>query len=278
MQAKHIISILLLLMVVLGIFNIPEKTSSEKKKQINHPTVFVHGYKGTHNSFGNMLDRFEHMYGWGQTALVYEVSPTGNLDVYQLNNGQSAEPMYVQVIFENNRAGIQDTSEWLAKLMAHMKETYQVNSANLVGHSMGGLVSMHYIENYQDYSTYPKVKKIAAIGSPFNGIYSDAYFQIHHDPAAEDLKPDSFALNSLRLNKDAIPDDLKVLSIGSTGDSVALPESVEMIRNIVDEKQLTYKMIEDPALGHSALHEDSRIDQMIYSFLQYEKAERTEKD
>lgn len=91
--------------------------------------------------------------------------------------------------------------------------------------------------------------------------------------------PESFALHLLRLNKDAIPNDLDVLSIGSTGDPVAQPESVDMIRNSVDETQLTYKMIDDHTLGHSALHEDARVDKMIYSFLQMnDKTERTAKD
>ncbi|SFB05046.1 Uncharacterized protein with an alpha/beta hydrolase fold [Lentibacillus halodurans] len=278
MQKKHIISTMLLCMFTIAIINwfyTPERIKSEKN--IKNPTVFVHGYKGTHHSFGNMLDRFENIYGWGQTALIYKVSPAGKLNVYQLNNGHFTETMFVQVIFENNRASVRDTSGWLANLLAHMKKTYQINTVNLVGHSMGGLVSMNYIENHQDYTVYPSVNKLVAIGSPFDGIYSEPYFQIHHDPAAENLKPSSLALKTLRLNKDAVPEQLDVLSIGSTGDSVAMPESVEMIRKIVDETQLTYKMIDDGTLGHSELHEDARVDKMIYSFLQW-KAERTAKD
>ncbi|MFD1361193.1 alpha/beta fold hydrolase [Lentibacillus salinarum] len=280
MQAKHIFSMVLLFIVVMGIihwFYAPDKTKSEKT--INNPTVFVHGYKGTYNSFGNMLNRFEQSYGWGQTALIYEVSPTGKLNVHQLNNGRFTETMFIQVIFENNRADFQETSAWLAGALAHLKETYQIPTINLVGHSMGGLVATNYIEHYQDDVTYPRVHKLIAIGSPFDGIYSDTYFQIHHDPAAENLKPASLALKTLRLNKDAIPAQMEVLSIGSTGDPVAEPESVAMIRHIAREEQLTYKMIEDPSLGHSALHEDARVDKMVYSFLQKDKVtERTAKD
>lgn len=280
MKLKYMMGTAVLLLVIAGVFNmlyVPETIKSEKN--IESPTVFVHGYKGTKNSFGNMLERFEYTYGLGRTALIYKVSPDGKLDVYHLNNGGYTETVFVQAIFEDNRASIQNTSEWLAKLMAHMKKTYGVKTANLAGHSMGGLVSMAYTENYQDYSLYPKVNKLAVIGSPIDGIYNESYFEIHHDPAAEDLKPDSYALKRLRLNKDAIPGDLEILSIGSTGDSVARPESVEGIRNIVDEKQLTYKMIEDPTLGHSELHEDARVDKMIYSFLQLqERSETTAKD
>src|SRR5699024_585064 len=145
--------------------------------------------------------------------------------------------------------------------------TFQIETVNLVGHSMGGLVSMNYIETYQDEEVYPTVDKLIAIGSPFAGIYSKGYFRIHHDPAAENLKPDSDALKKLYENKDVIPEQLKVLSIGSTGDSVVVPQSVRAIQNIVRNNQLTYEMIHDNTLGHSELHEDARVDKMVYSFL-----------
>ncbi|SFE15015.1 Uncharacterized protein with an alpha/beta hydrolase fold [Lentibacillus persicus] len=280
MQFKYIVGTAVFLILtgsVFGLLYVPESTKSEKNMEV--PTVFVHGYKGTENSLGNMLERFEHTYNLGKRSLVYKVSPAGKLDVYHLNNREHTANMFVQPVFKNNRASIEDTAEWLAKVMAHMKETFGVKRVNLVGHSMGGLVSIEYIENYQDYSHYPEVKKLAVIGSPINGIYNEGYFKLHHDPAAEDLKPDSYALKRLRLNKNAIPDHLDVLSIGSTGDSVARPKSIEGIRKIVDEGQLTYKMIKDPTLGHSALHEDTRVDKMIYSFLQLQKRlERTAKD
>lgn len=268
LQKKHVISIVLLFILMIGAFSwfyAPGETKSEG--QIKNSTVFVHGYKGTKNSFGNMLKRFEDKYGWGQRTLVYRVSPAGNLDVNVYGKENITDSIFVHVIFENNRSSIQNTSAWLAKLLAHMKETFQFNTVNLVGHSMGGLVTMDYMETYQNERVYPKVNKLVVIGAPFDGIYNEEYFRIHHDPAAENLKPDSDALKKLYVNKDVIPEQLKVLSIGSTGDSVVVPQSVRAIQNIVRNNQLTYEMIHDNTLGHSELHEDARVDKMVYSFL-----------
>ncbi|WP_010529322.1 alpha/beta hydrolase [Lentibacillus jeotgali] len=283
MQKKHVISIIVIFSLIIGVFSwfyAPGETKSEE--QIKNATVFVHGYKGTKNSFGNMLKRFENKYGWGQRALVYRISPAGNLDVnvYGKETGDVTDPIFVHVIFDNNRASIQNTSAWLAKVLAHMKETFQFNIVNLVGHSMGGLVTMDYTQTYQNKRMYPKVNKLVAIGTPFDGVYNEDYFRIHHDPAAENLKPDSEALKRLRLNKDVISEQLRVLSIGSTGDSVAVPQSVGAIKNIVPEAQLTYEMIHDNTLGHSELHEDVRVDRMVYSFLnsENEQTDRITKD
>ncbi|WP_246202666.1 alpha/beta hydrolase [Virgibacillus doumboii] len=250
---------------IMLIIYVPKEIHSEHYK--GSPAVFVHGYKGTYNSFGNLLNRFENKYNWGNKALVYRVSPEGKVNVYNLNKGKQ-EPSFVQVIFENNRASFADTAEWLSLVMAHMKDTYQINTVNLVGHSMGGLVSLKFIEDYQDPERYPRVTKFIAIGSPFDGIYNEQYFTIHRDAGATDLKPDSLALQLLRMNKEMIPEDLEVLSIGSTSDLVAVPESVQSLRHIIGEDQLQEIMIEDKTLGHSELHENAQVDKLIHSFLQ----------
>ncbi|GAB4075089.1 alpha/beta hydrolase [Barrientosiimonas marina] len=270
MQAKSIIGIVAVILLIggaaFGLYTLNKAQASGKT--IEHPTVFVHGYKGTYYSFAHMLHRFDQTYDWGQTSLIYEVSRTGELTVHELTNGQVRKPVSIQVIFRNNRASVEKTTGWLAKVLAQMKETFNMNTVNLVSHSMGSLVATNYIEQYHDKATSPDIGKLIAIGGPFGGIYNDAYFKTNHDPAADDLKPGSRALKKLQMNKDAIPDHLKILSIGSVGDPVAVPESVAIIRRITDDRQLDYQMIHDPSLGHSELHDDYRVDRMVHKFLE----------
>ncbi|WP_188456076.1 alpha/beta hydrolase [Virgibacillus oceani] len=272
MTKKHIIqlsSLLIIAVSIIAITYMPERAKSEPNK--TPPTVFVHGYKGTYNSFGNMLERFEN-HGWGNKALVYYVSQDGKLRVYNLNKGKR-EPILIQVIFQNNRASFEDTSAWLASVLRHMKTTYEIDSVNIVGHSMGGLVSLKYLEDYHDADLYPITDKLVTIGSPFDGVYSDFYFQINRDVAATDLKPNSAALKLLKINNKDLPENVRVLSIGSTGDHVAVPESVKALRMIIPGDQLTEKMIENTHLGHSELHESEHVDKLIHSFLWQEQAE-----
>lgn len=266
LKKKYIVSVLCFCLLLIGVtmpMYMPKKASSEHSDML--PTVFMHGYKGTENSFGHMLKRFEN-YGWGNTALIYRVSAEGNVNVY--NTQQAGEkPEFIQIVFENNRASFNDSTAWLASVLKDMKENYQINSINLVGHSMGGIVSLKYVLDYQDPSIYPTVDKLITIGSPFDGIYSQEYFQIHHDAAAIDLMPDSAALQVLRENKHGVPGYLSVLSIGSTGDVLATPQSVGALRSIIPMEQLEEIMIQNRYLGHSALHEDDEVDQYIHSFL-----------
>src|SRR5699024_12746858 len=112
---------------------IPKNARSEPS--VSHPKGFVHGYKGTENSVGHMLKRFEKQYKWGNTALIYYVSPQGEIHVYNLSKGKQ-NPVFIQVVFENNRASFADNTEWLASATRHMTEYYQTNTMNLVGQSM----------------------------------------------------------------------------------------------------------------------------------------------
>ncbi|MGJ9459476.1 alpha/beta fold hydrolase [Oceanobacillus sp. CF4.6] len=264
MKNKHIINIVTVSMLISGILTIiymPSKAKSEL--YFGEPTVFIHGYKGTANSFGFMLNRFEKKYGWGNKGLVYYVSKEGRIRDYNLSKGKHA-PTFVQIIMENNRAGFADSTEWISSVLLHMKEKYQIESVNLVGHSMGGIISLKYTMDYAG-DGYPEVNKLITIGSPFDGIYNEDYFQIHQDAAAEDLKPSSLALQLLK--ESTFPADINVLSIGSTGDLIATPKSVQALRTIIPIGNYQEIIIENKRLGHSALHENKEVDKMIHSFL-----------
>lgn len=239
------------------------------EENITEPAVFVHGYKGTFFSFGFMLYRFENIYEIGNKVLVYYVGENGEIQEYYLNNNSSG-PQFVQVVFENNRADFEDTAGWLADVLHSLKNNYGTESVNLVGHSMGGIVSLKYIMQYQS-EDYPEVKKFIALGAPFAGILSQEYFQIHHDPAAEDLKPDSAGFQLLEAG--TFPKKTQVLNIGSTGDTVADTDSVQALENYVPEEQMEEIIIKDNDMGHSHLHHSGQVDKIISSFLWQDDAE-----
>ncbi|MDY0395299.1 alpha/beta hydrolase [Virgibacillus halophilus] len=268
MTRKWIVMLLAVLALAASVFLLVKDnpgTANTKGYKVP-PTVFIHGYKGTYNSFGNMLNRFENNYKWGDKMLVYYISPNGRLQVDNMGyNGE--KPAFVQIVLENNRATFKNSAYWLSLALHHMKTHYQIDKVYLVGHSMGGIVSVKYMEDYQNLKNFPQVNKFIAIGSPFNGIYDKKYFQLHHDAAAHDLNPGSKALMDLRRNKDDIPDNIEALSISSTGDHVAEADSVKGLQKIFPAPQLQQKVIADEHLGHSMLHESKRVDFLIHDFL-----------
>lgn len=272
MKPQHILIIGMIALLLYSSAQIIYTPKSAKDSQdIMPPTVFLHGYKGTYYSFGNLLNRFQNKYRWGDKGLVYRVGVDGTLNVQEQVKGKS-KPLFIQVIFENNRASFQEGSAWLAAVMQDLKEKYFIQEVNLVGHSMGGLMSVKYILDYEG-TLYPEVHKLVTIGSPFDGIYNESYFLNipGEDAAAHDLRPDSEGLKSLHDRE--FPKTIQVLSIYSTGDPVARPKSVEALRTIVPNSQLHEQLIDDEKLGHSMLHESSRVDHFIHDFLNSEPKE-----
>lgn len=266
MKKQHVI---LIAIIALFIYSSTDVVYTSKRAEHDEfqytPTVFLHGYKGTYYSFGNMLDRYQNEYGWGDKGLIYHVGADGSLDVEELLKTKG-KPLFVQVIFENNRASFQDGSTWLAAVLQDLKKRYFINEVNLVGHSMGGILSVKYILDYKG-TIYPNVNKLVTIGSPFDGIYDHTYFlkNPQKDLAAKDLMPGSEGLKSLR-NKD-FPNTIQVLSVASTGDRVAKTKSVQTLRKILRDNPFEEKVIDDKRLGHSMLHESKRVDRLVYDFL-----------
>lgn len=268
MKRKNIRKLTALCIIIFGsLFLLGAPYKAEQK--VTEPTVFVHGYKGTFFSFGFMLHRFENIYDIGNKVLIYYVGENGEIQAYDLNKNRTGPP-FVQVVFENNRANFEDTAGWLADVLHALKHNYGTDKVNLVGHSMGGIVSLKYALQYQS-EAFPRVNKLVALGAPFGGILRNEYFQIHHDPAAEDLKPDSAGLQLLETGE--LPEHTEVLNIGSTGDTVALTDSVQALKNIISEKQIVEIIIEDEDMGHSALHQSEQVDKIISSFLWQDDAE-----
>ncbi|MBS4175345.1 alpha/beta hydrolase [Bacillus sp. FJAT-49736] len=262
--------------IVFGLFVFllitPDKTKSKDAPK-SVPTIFVHGFKGGPRSFQFMLERFQNQYHWGKKTMVFTVNKNGELHMYGSIPRNQKNPL-IQIIFENNRASIQDTTNWLKKVMRVLSRQYHVEEVNAVGHSMGGLVLTNFIEQSND-GQYPRIEKFITIGSPFKGIQKEAYYQNIRNtgPAIFDLKTNSPFLTSLIKHRNEFSPSIKVLSIAGVakneedGDGVVSLDSALGLKDIAPKQRFESKIIYDPHATHSGLHEHKMVDQYIGEFL-----------
>jgi len=264
-----------MVMILFGLFILlfisPDRTKSQYTNQ-STPTMFVHGFKGGPRSFNTMLDRFQNEYHWGEKTMVCEVDKNGHLRFYGGIPTYSKNP-FIQVVFKNNRASIQDTTNWLKEILIVLHQQYNVKKIFVVGHSMGGLVLTNFIE--QSDGQYPEVQKLITIGSPFKGIQRETYYQNAHNtgPAILDLKTNSSFLRSLVTNRKDFSQHVQVLSIAGVarnpedGDGVVSLNSALGLRDIAPKNHFQKKVIYDPHATHSGLHENPIVDQYVGEFL-----------
>ncbi|WP_179885017.1 alpha/beta hydrolase [Bacillus sp. AFS015802] len=251
------------------IFRTTNVQSSEKPltTEEKYPTVFVHGYKGTYNSFRTMLDRFENRHGWGQKTLEISVASSGSVTYKGALPKNPTSPPLVQVIFEDNRASLDKQAIWLENAMKLLHHQYDVPSVNIVAHSMGGLAATKYLENTSESSFVPETHKFITIATPFQGVTKESYDQINTGAAVIDLKPESHALEELYINRHLIPSEMKVLSIAGSGDDVVNVLSATGSQSLFEKNPFQTKVVYDPSISHSGLHETIKVDRLVGDFL-----------
>lgn len=235
--------------------------------QYNDPVLFVHGFKGTARSFNTMIARFEER-GWGERALTMNVTRTGKLLVRE--EPFSAErPAFIQVIFENNRSSFDATSNALAAVMQVLKTEYGVERVKIVSHSMGGIVSVKFLQELYNPDLHPVTDQLVTIGSPFDGVSGGRWFTQNQGPAVYDLMPGSPALAQIAANHNRFPADTNVLNIAGTGDQVTLLQSALSLKALVPDDQYRFDILYDKTINHSGLHETAIVDEKIGAFFNY---------
>jgi uncharacterized alpha/beta hydrolase family protein len=244
-----------------------DSVKSQSNQNFASATVFIHGYKGTHLSFQSMLNRFQNEYHWGKKVLICNVTNDGRLLLSEQASFNKKDHIFIQVVFEDNRASFEDTAFWLSKVMSTLKSKYGMEEVNLVGHSMGGIISTKFLEDYGGKPEYPKVTKLITIGSPFLGLNNPSYLATNWGAAKYDLMPKSSALQELIRKRGYFPEETRAYAIAGTGDQLVTVNSALSLKKIVPKSHYKEAIIEDNQINHSGLHESLKVDKLISRFL-----------
>lgn len=292
---KIVVSLLLLIGVLLiGAFfylqkeashqpKLPEKkeqhsqtNGSNDKSPQNIPTVFIHGYSGGKRSFGGMISRLEKK-NEATASLVATIAPNGEI-TYRGNYDPKAKNPLIQVLFEDNKNTDGEQIIWIRTLFLSLKENYQIDNLNAVGHSLGGVSLTSYITQTGSNPDYPHLNKLVIIAAPLNGLVIGENGVTDYDLTPSGPKTETPNFESLRELKQQIPSDLSVLTIagdkedGTKSDgsvSVASALSARFIYQdvIADYREMTFTGL---TAAHSLLHENKGVDAAVAEFLWHE--------
>ncbi|OES44844.1 alpha/beta hydrolase [Domibacillus iocasae] len=264
---KYMLLLAAVFLIYVSSLSLEKSDYAVSGNQYKDPVLFIHGFKGTGRSFNTMIARFEER-GWGERALTMNVTRTGKLLVRE--EPFSAElPAFIHVIFENNRSSFDATSTALAAVMQVLRNEYGVERVKIVSHSMGGIVSVKFLQELYDPDLHPVTDQLVTIGSPFNGVSGSRWFTQNHGPAVYDLMPGSPALARIAANHNRFPDGTNVLNIAGTGDQVTPLQSALSLKALVPEDQYRVDVLYDKTIHHSGLHETPIVDEKIGAFFGY---------
>ncbi|MDM8213148.1 alpha/beta hydrolase [Enterococcus hirae] len=238
------------------------------------PTLFVHGYGGSILSFGPMLSRLQYDNA-GQKSMVIYVTKTGELKV--IGHLKNRENPLIQLIFLDPFADEVEQSQWIANALRYLYR-HGVMKLNLVGHSMGGVSLLRALTISQiETQSYPDIKKIVTISSPFNdlelGEDEENVFStplLKNGPAMQMPIYRRFRLTIKRLDP-----QIKWLNIagdledGTKSDGSVSYNSAFALRSLLKQHLAYYheELVSGWQGSHYLLHENPAVDKQIIDFL-----------
>ncbi|WP_083488403.1 alpha/beta hydrolase [Liquorilactobacillus aquaticus] len=277
MKNKHCITVLFLFLMVLGggathwfrLLARPHKRIS-KKNFLMRPILFVHGYAGNRFSFGLMLKRFEKK-GWGVKSAVVKVNANGKVRV---TGDPSVSGAMIQVLFENNRAPVDDQAEWLRNILKSLKQNYKVTDIDIIAHSMGAVSVLSYLTKYGSDLTLPVVSKLVTLGAPYNDIEPGKSSKvIEQSPMSTKgpLQPSAIYRRLKKMRHSISPKTLFLNIIGDIdngkSDGTVSISSARSLRYLLDGQVYSELVIKGKKATHRNLHENREIDFEINRFL-----------
>ncbi|AYW48140.1 hypothetical protein C7K38_06995 [Tetragenococcus osmophilus] len=237
------------------------------------PTLFVHGHQGTVNSFRSMINYMEEE-NIAEREMVVTVHPDGSLDTEGELSGERTNPI-IQVIFEDNVNNEWNQTEWIQNTLSSLKEDYQLDQVNLVGHSMGGVSSYRYMGTYGQEESLPEINKFIGLGAPFNDFINTSDHQSLDDLLDNGPEELSERYQDFEELTPQISQDTKILLIaGQLSESdfsdgmVPLTSALSVYPLLeANEFDVDYSIVNGQNAQHSMLHENNQVNEQIAQFL-----------
>ncbi|MBC1377142.1 alpha/beta hydrolase [Listeria innocua] len=249
------------------------KKAENPVSEIAVPTLFVHGYSGTANSFKGMINRLAED-GIVTESLVMTVAADGSISTKGSYDKFSHNPT-IQVIFEDNKSSMVNQAQWIQNVMKELKNNYHIEKVDAVGHSMGGVSLTSYIEKVGSDKSYPVLENLVLIGAPLNGLVVGDNGVTAYDLTDEGPKQSSERYSEFMKNKQKIPTNLQVLNIagdmldGTKSDGSVSVASALSGKFIFEGQAKSYeeKIFTGKNAAHSKLHENTDVDAKVANFL-----------
>lgn len=223
------------------------------KKEI--PIILIHGSGGDTHSLDEMADHLMNEYKSSNEEMSMSISEKGTI-TYQGKLTKDAKRPIIKFGFDQNQAAPMDWSDLLKIAMQDLKTRYGFTQMDGVGHSNGGLALTYFAEDYSKDNTIPNLRKLVAIGSPFNDLDPD---DNGDDLTFKKLPNNTPQLDYFIEKETKLNPDLEVLSIAGAlsednlTDGIVPTNSSLASRLFMPNNAKVY--MEDLQVGESAIHQ-----------------------
>lgn len=249
-----------------------KQTEPETFEKSNVPTVYFHGYGGTYQSLGGMIDRLEKR-EITKREMVIRVAVDGRLSIEGALSGQNNNPS-IQVLFDDNQNNEWNQAEWIHQVFIYLK-SQGVSQVNVVTHSMGGVSLVRSLATYGQTNDVVTINKFISIAAPYNNFLDTSSQQTVKELLQNGPAEESDRYIFYRDHLANIPTNLPIKMIAGkldkqtftdgtvpTSSALALYSLLKTHNNPV-----SYEIFTGANAQHSRLHENPKVDQSVAKFL-----------
>ncbi|EEW53285.1 alpha/beta hydrolase [Limosilactobacillus antri] len=247
------------------------------------PTIFVHGWGSSSRAEEKMANAARNA-GVTRTIVRANVDKNGKVSFNRTIPAHAINPI-VEVNLEDNKlanyqndyaSGYRHGGGYVKNVVVALQKQYHYRQVNFVGHSMGNLEIINYINDNYNNRQLPQVAHPVAIAGHYNGLVGEVTAKAAVD--SQTGRPSSMdkSYRNLLGLRQHFPQNTAVLNIygnlddGSNSDGDVPVTSAQSLKYLVGDRTKSYREIElhGKSAQHSRLHNNNhQVDQALIKFL-----------
>lgn len=247
------------------------------------PTIFVHGWGSSSHAEEKMANAARDA-GVTRTIIRADVDKKGKVTFSRTIPAKAINPI-IEVNLEDNKLslyrndytqGYHHGGGYVKNVVLALEKQHHYRQINLVGHSMGNLEIINYINDNVNNKRLPQVAHLVAIAGHYNGLVGQSNLQNTklNPQTGEPAKMDPSYRELLGLRQD-FPTNTAVLNIygdvgdGSHSDEDVPVNSAKSLKYLVGNRAKSYREVEihGKAAQHSRLHNNNQVNHELIKFL-----------
>lgn len=212
-------------------------------------TIFVHGYASSYHAEEQMANYLT-SHGASNSVVRADVSENGHVKLVGKIKHHAKNPI-VEMNYNahNPQRDMKHYDQWLVNVVRVAQRQSGYNPINLVGHSMGSLLAVQYVNRHAHDQNLPRLNHLVVLAG---GLFPQFKQQMAGNINKQTVK-------NLRV--------LNVYSDKAHGTDTRVPNKYSRALRPVFDSAKEYKQVELHGLTHSQIHESTQVDRILINFL-----------
>ena len=278
-----IVGVIIIGIIAIITYNVWHRAQAAKQfVQSDTPTIFVHGWGSSAHAEEKMANAAKHA-GVTNTIVRANVDRQGKVTFNEAIPAHAINPI-VEVNLADNKlrgytsnypAGYKHGATYVKNVVLTLERQHHYRAINLVGHSMGNLEIINYINDNNDDPNLPRVAHLVAIAGHYNGLIGQKTAESPINQQTGEPQRKDATIKPLMTLRNTFPTNTRVLNIygdkkdGSHSDGDVPVNSAKTLKYIINGRAKSYQEVEIKGANaqHSKLHNNSQVNRELINFL-----------